>query len=211
MHDGLVQLAGKTPACWLSPSKAASQSLWVTAPVRCRTGPSALQVPSLVNRYYDPATGQFLTVDPLVSATAQAYSYAGDDPVNNTDPLGLWGLNLISDVTQAASDVGHYVAKHKAAIAEIAVGVVVVVGATVLTLGVGDALLAAGAAAAEEAAAAAETGDALGSLEAVDLAIHAPFALAPGLLLGGIGLATTGYGIYSLFGGSSGSSGSSCG
>jgi predicted nucleic acid-binding protein len=164
-----------------------------------------------INRYYDPTTGQFLSVDPAVSLTQAPYSYANDDPVNEGDPLGLWGWNPISDVTQAAGDVGHYVAKHKAAIAEIAVGVVVVVGATVLTLGVGDALLAAGAAAAEESAAAAEAGDVLGSLEAVDLAVHAPFVLAPGLLLGGIGLATTGYGIYSLFGGSSGSSVSSCG
>lgn len=42
-----------------------------------------------INRYYDPATGQFLTRDPLVSATGQPYAYAADDPVNNTDPAGL--------------------------------------------------------------------------------------------------------------------------
>ena len=54
-----------------------------------RAGPSALQVPSLVNRYYDPGTGQFLSVDPLVDQTGQAYSYAGDDPVNGSDPSGL--------------------------------------------------------------------------------------------------------------------------
>jgi RHS repeat-associated protein len=43
----------------------------------------------LVNRYYDPATGQFLSVDPVVSITGQPYSYAGDDPVNGGDPTGL--------------------------------------------------------------------------------------------------------------------------
>jgi uncharacterized protein RhaS with RHS repeats len=43
----------------------------------------------VVNRYYDPATGQFLSVDPLVTQTAAPYSYAGDDPVSNTDPNGL--------------------------------------------------------------------------------------------------------------------------
>ena len=43
----------------------------------------------LVNRYYDPATGQFLTVDSLVNETGQAYAYAGDDPVNGADPSGL--------------------------------------------------------------------------------------------------------------------------
>ena len=40
-------------------------------------------------RYYDPATGQFLTRDPLVDATGQPYAYAADNPVNFADPLGL--------------------------------------------------------------------------------------------------------------------------
>ena len=44
---------------------------------------------SLVGRYYDPTTGQFLTVDPDVAETGQPYAYTGDDPVNGTDPLGL--------------------------------------------------------------------------------------------------------------------------
>ena len=44
----------------------------------------------LVNRYYDPSTGQFLSVDPLVGITDQPYQYVGGDPVNLTDPLGLW-------------------------------------------------------------------------------------------------------------------------
>ncbi|HUC03956.1 MAG TPA: RHS repeat-associated core domain-containing protein, partial [Acidimicrobiales bacterium] len=43
----------------------------------------------LVNRYYDPATGQFLSVDSLVDETGQPYAYTGDDPVNGVDPLGL--------------------------------------------------------------------------------------------------------------------------
>ena len=44
-------------------------------------------------RYYDPATGQFLTVDPLVDSTGHPYAYAGDNPVNATDPSGLlWGI-----------------------------------------------------------------------------------------------------------------------
>jgi RHS repeat-associated protein len=40
-------------------------------------------------RYYDPATQQFLTVDPLFAATEQAYTYAGGSPLNATDPAGL--------------------------------------------------------------------------------------------------------------------------
>jgi RHS repeat-associated protein len=46
----------------------------------------------LVHRYYDPQTGEFLTVDPLVGQTQQAYSYAGGDPVNGSDPSGMAGL-----------------------------------------------------------------------------------------------------------------------
>jgi uncharacterized protein RhaS with RHS repeats len=42
-----------------------------------------------VNRYYDPATGQFLSVDPLVDETDEAYSYTGGDPVVGSDPSGL--------------------------------------------------------------------------------------------------------------------------
>ena len=60
----------------------------------------------LVNRYYDPATGQFLSVDPLVDVTGQAFAYTGDNPVNAVDPLGLWGWNPISDATQAWNDTG---------------------------------------------------------------------------------------------------------
>lgn len=47
-----------------------------------------------VNRYYDPSTGQFVTVDPDVATTGQPYEYAADDPINNDDPDGLcsgWG------------------------------------------------------------------------------------------------------------------------
>ena len=43
----------------------------------------------LIGRYYDPATGQFLSVDPLVAQTQQAYVYVEDDPVNAIDPTGL--------------------------------------------------------------------------------------------------------------------------
>jgi hypothetical protein len=48
-----------------------------------------------INRYYDPSTGQFVSVDPMVNETNQPYLYAGDDPVNAVDPDGLspCGLN----------------------------------------------------------------------------------------------------------------------
>lgn len=43
-----------------------------------------------VDRYYDPSTGQFLSVDPVVATTGEAFAYTGDDPVNDTDPSGLY-------------------------------------------------------------------------------------------------------------------------
>jgi RHS repeat-associated protein len=42
----------------------------------------------MIDRYYDPATDQFLSVDPLVMDTGQPYAFTGDDPLNGTDPLG---------------------------------------------------------------------------------------------------------------------------
>jgi RHS repeat-associated protein len=39
-------------------------------------------------RYYDPASQQFLTRDPLCAVTGQAYNYAGGSPLNATDPTG---------------------------------------------------------------------------------------------------------------------------
>jgi len=40
-------------------------------------------------RWYQPGAAEFTTVDPAFSSTDQAYSYAGDDPVNNADASGL--------------------------------------------------------------------------------------------------------------------------
>jgi RHS repeat-associated protein len=40
-------------------------------------------------RTYDPATGQFLSVDPLRKLTRAPYNYVEDNPVNATDPTGL--------------------------------------------------------------------------------------------------------------------------
>jgi RHS repeat-associated protein len=42
-----------------------------------------------VNRYYDPSTAQFLGIDPKLAETGQPYAYTADDPLNQTDPLGL--------------------------------------------------------------------------------------------------------------------------
>jgi RHS repeat-associated protein len=44
-----------------------------------------------IDRYYDPSTDQFLSVDPLVAETGQPYAFTGDDPLNATDPDGMMG------------------------------------------------------------------------------------------------------------------------
>lgn len=41
------------------------------------------------NRYYDPETDQFLSVDPMVETTGQPYVFANDNPLNATDPIGI--------------------------------------------------------------------------------------------------------------------------
>ena len=40
-------------------------------------------------RYYDPESQQFLTVDPALAWTEQAYAYVGGSPTNAADPSGL--------------------------------------------------------------------------------------------------------------------------
>jgi RHS repeat-associated protein len=41
-------------------------------------------------RYYDPATGQLISIDPMAGSTRTPYSYVGGDPVNFVDPTGLY-------------------------------------------------------------------------------------------------------------------------
>ena len=45
-------------------------------------------------RYYDPATAQFLTVDPAAAVTRDSYAYVAGNPTNHTDPSGLFCLEF---------------------------------------------------------------------------------------------------------------------
>jgi RHS repeat-associated protein len=45
-------------------------------------------------RWYDAGTGEFTTVDPDLAQTDQAYSYVGDDPVNEKDPSGRFTVGV---------------------------------------------------------------------------------------------------------------------
>jgi RHS repeat-associated protein len=99
-------------------------------------------------RYYDPATAQFLSVDPAVAATQEAYAYVGGDPLNQTDPTGLcFALGCVSSAAKfvghtlgdAASDTGNFIYEHRKGIA-IGVGI----GLGVLAAGTGVGAIIAG-------------------------------------------------------------------
>jgi RHS repeat-associated protein len=66
-------------------------------------------------RYYDPATGQMLTRDPLVRATRQPYAYANNTPTNLTDPTGM---SIFGDFLNAADNVGEAVGTAGAGVAD---------------------------------------------------------------------------------------------
>lgn len=54
----------------------------------------------LTSRYYDPAAGAFISVDPLVSSTAQPYLYGGGNPISFSDPSGLEPCGLAGNCTE---------------------------------------------------------------------------------------------------------------
>jgi len=98
-------------------------------PVRCqRSRRSNRRV--LHHRYYDPATEQFISVDPMVDATGSPYAFAEDDSVNSSDPTGditcpSWvpGCGVVTDVqngvSRAGQAVGSFVYRYSGAIATV--------------------------------------------------------------------------------------------
>ena len=91
----------------------------------------------LTNRYYDPSTAQFLTVDPLVALTQQPYAYAAGNPLNMVDPLGLSWWNPFSWSKNTWKTIGTV-----AAITGVAAGAALLCVATAC---IGDVAAAAGA------------------------------------------------------------------
>jgi RHS repeat-associated protein len=62
----------------------------------------------LRNRVYDPATAQFMSVDPLEAITGAPYNYAGDNPVNEADPSGLiFGIPGTPSTTEIVERISH--------------------------------------------------------------------------------------------------------
>jgi RHS repeat-associated protein len=60
----------------------------------------------LINRYYDPSTDQFMSIDPAVAQTNQPYVFTNDNSLNATDPLGLKvSLSYLSVTTEKSQTV----------------------------------------------------------------------------------------------------------
>ncbi len=59
----------------------------------------------LVDRYYDPATDQFLSAEPNMSATSQPYALEGDDPINQgSAPVSALGSGMPASPTESTSE-----------------------------------------------------------------------------------------------------------
>ena len=85
-------------------------------------------------RYYDPATAQFLTRDPLEDLTTNPYGYTSGNPLQNIDPLGLWGWNPLDWTADEWGTIGKWSAR-VGAVAAIGVLVVGTGGTAGLVLG----------------------------------------------------------------------------
>jgi RHS repeat-associated protein len=81
-------------------------------------------------RFYDPATAQFVSVDPAVGMTRSPYGYVFDNPLNGYDPTGMFCWSASCLLTDAGIAVGAVaVAAAVVALApEVVVGGAIVVG-----------------------------------------------------------------------------------
>jgi hypothetical protein len=64
----------------------AASSPWSVAVVYVQAGTATSGCS--VQRYYDPGTGQFMSVDPLNGMTDAGYSFVEDNPLDGSDPTG---------------------------------------------------------------------------------------------------------------------------
>ncbi|MFI9363125.1 polymorphic toxin-type HINT domain-containing protein [Kitasatospora sp. NPDC053057] len=99
--DPYGNLRGANPANW------ADNHGFLGQPVDATTGLSLLGA-----RHYDPVTGRFLSVDPVLE-TGDAnqmggYAYAADNPTTGSDPKGLWWGEDWFD--EAVDDTGDFLA-----------------------------------------------------------------------------------------------------
>jgi RHS repeat-associated protein len=78
---------------------------------------------NLIHRYYDPATEEFLSIDPLNEESGEPYQYSDSDPTNSSDPdgtladcpeaqqaNGLFGSQICELVSEGVNSVNNYFA-----------------------------------------------------------------------------------------------------
>ena len=73
-------------------------------------------------RWYDPGTGSFLTSDPDLEQTEEAYSYADDNPLLFTDPDGENFLQDLDDVVKIVKAAPKKVVKAAKTVAKTTAG-----------------------------------------------------------------------------------------
>jgi RHS repeat-associated protein len=61
-------------------------------------------------RYYDPATAQFISVDPMLDQTRSWYAYAGADPLDAVDPTGGTPVSVCADIDFGRGGCGRWLA-----------------------------------------------------------------------------------------------------
>lgn len=76
-----------------------------------------LSVLQMGARVYDPATGRFLSIDPVVGGSANNYDYADQEPIANSDPDGncTWGcvlMNTLKSAGRVIKKAGTVISRH---------------------------------------------------------------------------------------------------
>jgi RHS repeat-associated protein len=74
-------------------------------------------------RYYDPARGSFLQVDPIAGGSASRYGYCSGDPINCSDLSGLFGWRKAFDRASTALGVVSAVAVFAVPICPVCLGI----------------------------------------------------------------------------------------
>ena len=101
-YDPYGNPRGTKPALWVAPDE---NHGYLGQPTDSTSGLNLLGA-----RDYDPATGRFLTPDPVLEAgdpnQMGGYAYAGDNPASGSDPTGL--MRNGNDAGDATQDVADY-------------------------------------------------------------------------------------------------------
>jgi hypothetical protein len=106
----MVAMACETRRCRVSDASGSRRHVARRRPRGCRRLPGdGPRWHDVVGRYYDPQTGQFLSVDPDLQQTQEPYEYTSDDPVNANDPAGQ-SVNLPGTAAWAKNNLNSAVA-----------------------------------------------------------------------------------------------------